>query len=130
MSNILQQLVPYMASMTPDIELRHLRYFATVAEDLSFTRAAARLNIAQPALSQQIRQLETRLGATLFVRSPRVALTPAGTAFLPAARRALTQVQQAAAIATKVGAGRRAVLHVGLTSAASLTRLRERCAAS
>ena len=52
-----------------------------------------------------------------------MALTPAGVAFLPAARRALTQVQQAAAIAARVGAGRRAVLHVGLTSAASLTSL-------
>ena len=123
MSNILNHLCRYMLLMTLDIELRHLRYFATVAEELSFTRAAERLNIAQPALSQQIRQLETRLGTSLFVRSPRVALTPAGIAFLPAARRALTQVQQAASIATKVGAGRRAVLHVGLTSAASLTRL-------
>lgn len=109
--------------MAYDIELRHLRYFVTVAEDLSFTRAAVRLNMAQPALSHQIRQLESRLGTSLFVRSPRVALTPAGVAFLSAARRALTQVQQAAAIAAKVGAGRRALLHVGLSSAASMTKL-------
>ena len=107
--------------MSLDIELRHLRYFVAVAEELSFTRAAERLHLAQPALSQQIRQLEDRLSAPLFLRTPRVALTPAGTALLPAARRALTQVQQAAAIATKVGAGRTAVLHVGLSSAASLT---------
>jgi DNA-binding transcriptional LysR family regulator len=108
--------------MTQDIELRHLRYFVMVAEELSFTRAAAHLNIAQPALSQQIHQLEARVGTMLFVRTPRVALTPAGVAFLPAARRALTQVQQASAIAMQVGAGRSAVLHVGLSSAASLTR--------
>lgn len=106
----------------PDIELRHIRYFLAVAEELSFTRAAKRLNIAQPALSHQIRQLEHRLDTDLFVRSPRVALTPAGSAFLLAGRRALTHVHQAAAIATKVGSGRRAVLHVGLSSAASLTR--------
>jgi DNA-binding transcriptional LysR family regulator len=108
--------------MTPDIELRHLRYFVAVAEELSFTRAAERLHIAQPALSQQIRQLETRLGTSLLTRSPRVALSAAGSAFLPAARRALTQVQQAAAIAAKVGSGRTALLHVGLSSAASLTK--------
>jgi DNA-binding transcriptional LysR family regulator len=108
--------------MANDIELRHFRYFVTLAEELSFTRAAVRLNIAQPALSQQIHQLEARLGTVLFARTPRVALTPAGSAFLPAVRRTLTQAQQAAAIATKVGAGRRAVLHVGLSSAASLTR--------
>jgi DNA-binding transcriptional LysR family regulator len=121
MSNILQPISPYMAYMADDIELRHLRYFAAVAEELSFTRAAARLNIAQPALSQQIRQLETRLGTTLFLRSPRVALTPAGTAYLPASRRALTQVQQATSIAQRVGAGRQAVLHVGIASAAALS---------
>ncbi|MGH7615722.1 MAG: LysR family transcriptional regulator [Gemmatimonadaceae bacterium] len=108
--------------MTPDIELRHIRYFLAVAEELSFTRAAKRLNIAQPALSHQIRQLEQRLNTDLFTRSPRVALTPAGSAFQLAGRRALTHITQAAAIATKVGSGRRAVLHVGLSSAASLTR--------
>src|SRR6185312_162014 len=102
--------------MAQDIELRHLRYFLAVAEELSFTRAAARLRIAQPALSHQIRQLEERIDAVLFTRSPRVELTPAGRAFMVAGRRALTHVQQAAAIATKVGSGRRAVLHVGLSS--------------
>jgi DNA-binding transcriptional LysR family regulator len=121
MSNILRRLCLYFLFMSPDIELRHFRYFIAVAEELSFTRAAARLHVAQPALSHQIRQLETRLSATLFVRSPRVALTAAGAAFLVAARRALTQVQQATVIAAKVDAGRSALLHIGLSSAASLT---------
>lgn len=97
--------------------------FHAVAEELNFTRAAKRLHVAQPALSQQVRQLEDRLGASLFLRSPRVALMPAGAVFLPAAIQALTQVQHAAAMAARVGSGRHAPLNVGLTSAASLTRL-------
>jgi DNA-binding transcriptional LysR family regulator len=107
--------------MVHDVELRHFRYFIAVAEDLSFTRAAARLNIAQPALSQQIRQLEQRLGTSLLVRTPRVGLTPAGAAFLAAARRALAHAYQAAETARRVGAGTRAVLHVELASSAAFT---------
>src|SRR3989475_11928798 len=69
------------------MELRHLRYFVAVAEDLGFARAARRLRVAQPALSKQIRDLETELGVTLFERLPRgVRLTPAGGAFLADAR--------------------------------------------
>jgi DNA-binding transcriptional LysR family regulator len=107
--------------MTNDVEVRHLRYCIAVAEDLSFTRAAARLNIAQPALSQQIRQLEQRLGTTLFVRTPRVSLTAAGAAFVAAGRHALAHVQQAAEIARRVATGAKAVIHVGLASSAALT---------
>ena len=109
--------------MLHDVELRHFRYFVAIAEDLSFTRAAARLNIAQPALSQQIRQLEQRLGTVLLVRTPRVSLTPAGVALVAAARRALAHVQQAADTARRVGAGTRSVLHVGLASSAALTAI-------
>src|SRR5256885_11604903 len=69
------------------MELRHFRYFVAVAEEHSFAHAARRLRVAQPALSKQIRDLETELGVTLFERLPRgVRLTPAGGAFLADAR--------------------------------------------
>lgn len=109
--------------MISDVELRHLRYVIAVADDLSFTRAAARLHIAQPALSQQIRQLEDRVGTTLVVRRPRVSLTPAGDAFVAAARRAVAHVQQAGETARRIAAGTRAVVHVGLASSAALTAI-------
>lgn len=72
------------------MELRQLRYVVAVAEEGNFTRAAARAHVAQPAVSQQVAQVERELGAPLFERSPRgVALTAAGAAFLPYARAAL-----------------------------------------
>lgn len=78
------------------MELRHLQYFVAVAEERHFTRAAARLHVAQPALSQQIRVLERELGAPLFERTSRsVRLTPAGAALLPYARRVLATVEDA-----------------------------------
>lgn len=105
------------------LELRHLRYAIAVAEDLSFTRAAARLRIAQPALSQQIRQLEERVGVRLFERRPRVAVTAAGLAFLGPARRALTDVLQASDAANRAHAGRPPLLRIGLASTAALTTI-------
>ena len=77
-------------------ELRQLRYFVMVAEEGQITRAASRLHVAQPALSQAIAQLEARLGVALFVRHARgMTLTPAGEAYLEAARTAVTAVADA-----------------------------------
>lgn len=77
------------------MELRHLRYFLAVAEDLNFSRAAARLRVAQPALSRQIRDLEFELGVTLFSREAKVALTDAGKSFLEDARKVVEQSHEA-----------------------------------
>ena len=79
------------------MELRHIRYFVTVAEELNFTRAAARLCIAQPPLSRQIQDLEAELGAPLFLRKPRaLQLTEEGTLFLQYARQVLELVDRSA----------------------------------
>ena len=78
------------------MELRHLRYFVAVAEELNFTRAAARLHIGQPPLSMQIRDLEGEMGVRLFERTQRrVALTPAGQCLLEHAYRILGGVREA-----------------------------------
>src|SRR6476619_2621325 len=82
------------------VELRHLRYFVAVAEELHFRRAAERLHVAQPAVSEQVRKLEAELGVRLFDRTQRsVALTDAGAALLTAAYRVLRQAEAARAAA-------------------------------
>jgi DNA-binding transcriptional LysR family regulator len=97
-------------------ELRHLRAFVAVAEELSFTRAAERLHLAQQALSTQIRQLEERVGTVLVERTTRkVALTPAGTAFYVHAVGLLASADAAAA-AARAAAGERLRLSVGFTT--------------
>lgn len=84
------------------VELRQLRCFVTVAEELHFGRAAARLHIVQPTVSQQVQRLERELEVKLFDRSPRrVLLTAAGERFLPAARAVLAAEQEARAVAAR-----------------------------
>ncbi len=106
------------------MELRHLRYFVAVAEELHFSRAAERLHIAQPPLSQQIRQLETELGAQLFERTRRrVQLTAAGRMILDEARRALAQADRVVNVARRAAEGSAGIVRVGLSSSAPYTTL-------
>lgn len=106
------------------MELRHLRYFVAVAEELNFTRAAARLHIGQPPLSMQIRDLEGEIGVRLFERTQRrVALTPAGQSFLEHAYRILANVGEAVADAQRAARGELGELRVGFTSSLPFTDL-------
>ena len=94
-------------------ELRHLRYFVAVAEELNFSRAAKRLRMAQPPLSVAIRQLEQEIGASLFHRTSReVKLTEAGEALLVGARRTLAEAESAVTAAKRTGAGELGVLRI------------------
>lgn len=106
------------------MELRHLRYFQAVAEERHFGRAAERLHMAQPPLSQQIRQLEAELGVTLLDRNTRkVELTPAGAAYLERVRRILADVDDAAEQAGRVAAGIEGRLVVGCVGSATYSLL-------
>ena len=110
--------------MDRDIELRHLRYFVAVAEERHFGRAAARLHVAQPPLSQQIRKLEEMLGYPLFTRTSRsVSLTSAGEALLQRARRTLRNVQRDIDETRSIGRGDVGSLHVGFIGSAMLSAL-------
>lgn len=101
------------------MELRHLRYFVAVAEEAHITRAAERLGIQQPPLSQQIRALERELDVQLFRRKPRgVELTDAGQAFLERARAILDQVERAFATTRRTARGEQGRVVVGFTSSA------------
>jgi DNA-binding transcriptional LysR family regulator len=107
-----------------DIELRHLRYFVAVAEELHFGHAARRLHLAQPPLSQQIRKLEDMLGHALFTRTSRaVKLTAAGEVFLERARSTLRKVHDDVEVARSVGRGEVGFLNVGFIGSGMLTFL-------
>lgn len=101
------------------MELRHLRYFLAVAEELHFGRAAERLHISQPPLSQSIRRLEEELGTELFARTSRsVALTPYGRYLLSEAREITERADNAARTLELMARGERGVLRVGLVGPA------------
>lgn len=106
------------------IELRHLRYFIAVAEELHFGRAADRLQMAQPPLSQQIRQLEIEIGFALFHRTKRtVQLTIAGRLFLRESQRILSQLEQAIEIGKQASRGELGQLVIGFVSSAAYSVL-------
>ena len=102
------------------MELRHLRYFVTLAEELHFGRAAERLHIAQPPLSQQIRQLENELGFELFHRTKRkVELSEAGEVFLVEVQQIFRQLEQAIFLGRQVSRGEIGQLVIGFVSSAA-----------
>ena len=104
------------------MELRHLRYFVAVAEELNFSRAAGRMYLSQPALSQQVRKLELELGVSLFSRTKNhVELTEAGRVLLEGARRVLVLVEQTAREAREVGGAEISHLRVGFPEYANHT---------
>jgi DNA-binding transcriptional LysR family regulator len=106
------------------LELRHLRYFVAVAEELNFSRAADRLHMAQPPLSAAIRQLEQELGTELLVRTTReVRLTEAGSTFLAGARRTLAELDRARSDAQRAAAGEIGQLRVGFSWSARFETL-------
>jgi DNA-binding transcriptional LysR family regulator len=113
--------------MTAQLELRHLRYFVAVAEELHFGRAAARLHMAQPPLSQQVRRLEELIGTALLVRtSRRVTLTAAGEAFLDRSRSLLAQAEADIDEAARIGKGELGRLDIGFISSAIPLGITER----
>jgi DNA-binding transcriptional LysR family regulator len=110
--------------MNENVELRHLFYFVAVAEELHFGRAAQRLHLSQPPLSQQIRKLEQMLGHPLLTRTSRsVNLTAAGEAFLQSARRTLRNVQRDIDETQRIARGEVGSLHIGFVGSGMLTGL-------
>jgi DNA-binding transcriptional LysR family regulator len=107
-----------------NFELRQLRYFVAVAEELHFGRASVRLHMTQPPLSQTIQSLEAALGTPLFARTNRsVALTPAGAALLPEARRILLQAAALPDLVQRAAAGETGRLSLAFVSTADYSVL-------
>ncbi|GAA1897516.1 LysR substrate-binding domain-containing protein [Williamsia serinedens] len=106
------------------MELRHLRYFVAVADTCHFGRAAQRLHVAQPALSQAIRQLEDELGVTLFSRTTRsVTLTPAGEFFRAEAQRMIGGLERGVEGVRRIADGRTGLVRIGFTGTAAFDQL-------
>jgi DNA-binding transcriptional LysR family regulator len=113
-------LIPGRVGTVACVELRHLRYFVAVAEECHFGRAAERLHIAQPPLSQQIKQLEAELGVRLLDRTTRkVDLTPAGVRYLERARAILARVDDAGEEAVRIAEGATGRVAIGFTGSAT-----------
>ena len=116
----------YPLPIPQKMELRHLRYFVTLAEELHFGRAAQRLHIAQPPLSQQIRQLENELGFELFYRTKRqVQLTEAGRVFLGEVKQIFRQLEEAVQTGKQTSRGEKGKLVVGFVSSSAYNILPE-----
>lgn len=110
--------------MNTEIEIRHLRYFLAVAETLHFGKAAEKLGIAQPPLSQQIKNLERMLGYPLFDRTTRgVKLTTVGQFFGDRARNTLSKMRDDLEMTRRLGAGKEGMLNVGFSGSVMLTAL-------
>jgi DNA-binding transcriptional LysR family regulator len=108
------------------IELRHLRYFIAVAEELNFRKAAERVHIDQTPLSRAIRDLEERLGVTLFVRAPRkLQLTPAGAKLLEHARKLFIRLERTKRVVRETDARHREPLHIGVDDSTVQPKLAE-----
>lgn len=106
------------------VDVRRLRYFVAIAEELHFGRASERLNVAQPALSRQMVELEAAIGAALFDRTRnQIRLTVAGEALLPRARQILSSIVEAARIARRAAEGSIGVLNVGFVGSATYSLL-------
>ncbi|MFI8617248.1 LysR family transcriptional regulator [Acidovorax sp. NPDC077693] len=108
------------------MDIRHLRYFIAVAEELSFRRAAERVHIDQTPLSRTIRDLEERLGVVLFVRKPRrLELTPAGEKLLDHARRLLIRIERTKRVVRETDARHREPLRIGVDESTAQPKLAE-----
>lgn len=106
------------------VDVRRLRYFVAIAEELHFGRAAERLHVVQPALSRQMVELERAIGATLFDRTRnQIKLTPAGSALLPRARNILASIVEAARLVRLAGEGKTGILNIGFVGSATYSVL-------
>ena len=109
-----------------DVDIKHLRYFVAVAEEMNFGRAAQRLHIAQPALSRQIARLEADFGGPLFDRlRPQIKLTVAGTTLLPRARELLIRLDELVDVTRRAAGGGQGVIEIGFVGSATFSILPE-----